>query len=58
MKAWGVILVNEKNGILRGDKDKFVMFPVYRKNGFYDKEYFVKLGEWKFIEEEIDNQKK
>ena len=31
-------------------------FPVMQKNGFYDKEYFVKLNEWKFIEE-IDNQK-
>ena len=47
MKAWGVILVNEKMAYC-GDKDKFVMFPCTEKNGFYDKEYFVKLGEWKF----------
>ena len=56
MKDWGVILVNDKMAYC-GNKDKFVIFPCNVQNGFYDKEYFVKLNEWKFIEE-IDNSNK
>jgi DNA polymerase III sliding clamp (beta) subunit (PCNA family) len=56
MKYAGCILVNEKMAFC-GDKEKFVLFPCNAENGFYDKDYFVKLNEWKFIEE-IDNSGK
>ena len=53
MKAWGVILVNEKMAYC-GDKDKFVMFPVHRKKRIL---CFVLGGEWKFPGRKITQKK-
>lgn len=48
MKATKFIVV--ENGMaFCGDAEKFVTFPCNVENGFYDKEYFVKLNEWKFL---------